>query len=877
MTWGSATRRSSHQRETTVEAIRGEVSDSTTISAQPESWTVESARDRGGSLNRVVQRYVLFSHRQNRLFSDNSRSLKRARKKTLKRIALLVLVVVLSWVALRKVHFSANPLDALPDDIPEVSTLKIYESAFSGTNDVFVAITHPDPLVTEELMGSLHRFLSPYTGLFRSLVWQAPWDDEPARAAELLAFSWINAPPEKIGAFAEALTPDKARERLEESFEVLTDSFVFDLAEQQRASLDPLQLTNAGGEGSIDLNQLLRLRYSSPDGTLRVLVMEPAYPLDNAKKTDQWIGEVKALLDTWKLEQDQGADLQCDLTGRIIYMHEITENLKHDLRYSIIFTSVFVVGIFWLSYRRLGPLFRLLLCIFLTFLITLLLSDLFYEKLSAMSAGFAAILVGLVVDYGFLIYQETCSAQLRSSGLRKAMREPIYWAAATTACVFVGLNLSAITGIRQLGTLVAIGIVAGAIIMIQFYTVWASRSRRKLPSTPVFLQYLGERLAWSRVGLVASVSAVVASVIILVVRGLPPVSYGSDALKPHSSPAFESFTRVQGQLGNGDNTPIMVVADSDVHMTDQLKAVENVLSENKSVTGFGTPLAIWNTPEHQRNNLSAISAIFFRRENLFQAGEEIGFDTGEWELTRAVFDTWRRFIEAPEAFQLESPASHWLLQRMARDLPDEKVAVGYFTTDSIGLEDERALQKELAKHHTSMLGWHYLNPIVLQLMHHDFRYVVLPLTGLLVSMLFFVFRKLRPVLLSLAALSCSGLLLIAAMSLLGWQWTMFNIIAIPLLLGAGLDYAIHIQLGLRRFGGDHAQVYQNIGRALLLCALTTAVGFGSLVTARHGGLPSLGKVCATGILIVMITSVWLLPHWWSWCHRGDGHGRISRK
>ena len=100
-----------------------------------------------------------------------------------------------------------------------------------------------------------------------------------------------------------------------------------------------------------------------------------------------------------------------------------------------------------------------------------------------------------------------------------------------------------------------------------------------------------------------------------------------------------------------------------------------------------------------------------------------------------------------------------------------------------------------------------------------------------------------------------------------------NIAAVPLLLGIGLDYSIHVILSLRRSHGHVIELRHNIGRALLLCGTTTAVGFGSLRWARHGGLPQLGEVCAIGILITMFTAIFLLPHWWRFLHRKELHDR----
>jgi predicted RND superfamily exporter protein len=99
------------------------------------------------------------------------------------------------------------------------------------------------------------------------------------------------------------------------------------------------------------------------------------------------------------------------------------------------------------------------------------------------------------------------------------------------------------------------------------------------------------------------------------------------------------------------------------------------------------------------------------------------------------------------------------------------------------------------------------------------------------------------------------------------SWNSFNVCGLPLIFGTGIDYGIHMLLTLRRNGGDIAAARAGIGRALLFCGGSSAIGFGSFATASAHGLASLGLVCAIGILANMITAIWLLPHWYRRLHR----------
>jgi KDO2-lipid IV(A) lauroyltransferase len=90
-----------------------------------------------------------------------------------------------------------------------------------------------------------------------------------------------------------------------------------------------------------------------------------------------------------------------------------------------------------------------------------------------------------------------------------------------------------------------------------------------------------------------------------------------------------------------------------------------------------------------------------------------------------------------------------------------------------------------------------------------------------------------------------------------------NLMALPLILGTGVDYGIFIQLALRRHHGSWPAAYRSVGRALLLCGGTAVAGFGSLAFSGNSGMSSLGAVCAVGITANMLIALLLLPGaWW---------------
>jgi predicted RND superfamily exporter protein len=138
---------------------------------------------------------------------------------------------------------------------------------------------------------------------------------------------------------------------------------------------------------------------------------------------------------------------------------------------------------------------------------------------------------------------------------------------------------------------------------------------------------------------------------------------------------------------------------------------------------------------------------------------------------------------------------------------------------------------------------------------------MLPLCVLLLGVLFVVLWRWQDVLLAVASLAAAFAIWFAVMSLSGQQWNLASIAAIPLLLGTGIDYSIHMLLALQREEGDTARARSVTGRAVIFCALSTCAGFGSLLLATNGALSSLGAACATGLGVMMIVAVGFLPEW----------------
>jgi len=133
----------------------------------------------------------------------------------------------------------------------------------------------------------------------------------------------------------------------------------------------------------------------------------------------------------------------------------------------------------------------------------------------------------------------------------------------------------------------------------------------------------------------------------------------------------------------------------------------------------------------------------------------------------------------------------------------------------------------------------------------------LVLISLLLALLF---RRARDVALVLAPLLLAGLLTVATVTVLGIPFNFANVIALPLLLGVGVDNGIHMVNRMRiapPASGDLLRT--STARAVVVSALTTICSFGNLAFSSHRGTASMGQLLTIGLAYTLVCTLVLLP------------------
>jgi uncharacterized protein len=144
--------------------------------------------------------------------------------------------------------------------------------------------------------------------------------------------------------------------------------------------------------------------------------------------------------------------------------------------------------------------------------------------------------------------------------------------------------------------------------------------------------------------------------------------------------------------------------------------------------------------------------------------------------------------------------------------------------------------------------------------------IVFPLAALFVAIdLFFFHRSLKGFIIGFLPLTYALILTFGILGIVQPQLSILTVAVAALLLGFGIDYSIYYA---NRYAEEHdvedkvTRVERTLGltgKAVLMCALTTIVGFGSLMTSSMPPMVTFGFACAIGISFAFLSATIMVP------------------
>ncbi|MHB1306598.1 MAG: MMPL family transporter, partial [Limisphaerales bacterium] len=717
----------------------------------------------------------------------------------LRRWGWLVLIVPMV-VGLGRLRFDVEVLNLLPAEVPVVRGLQLYQKHFTSSRELILTVRGRTPEAAEAAVRQVAIQLRADTNLVAEVVWQPPWIEHPEQMIEFIGYLWLNQPPEVFAQLTHRLAPGNLEAVLREAREGLATSM--SPTEIARLGFDPFGFTQLPGAGA-ENNALFsgpQEGFASADGHFRVVYVEAGRALPGYRACAAWLEEIETRVAAARESPEWPADVAIRYTGSPVFVAEIATGMAGDMQVTVLTTLALIIGLFWWAHRSWRPLFWLVVMLMLVVTGALAAGGLIFGTLNAVSLGFAAILLGLGVDYGLVVYQEARAEPHRSAReLRQVLGPGLGWCAVTTSSAFLLLNLAGLPGLSQLGTLVGFGVLLAAVTMMYLYLpiVLRGLKTQESPASPPRTAPRSQRPYR-----IATVFILALSLLVLWRSG-PEIDRTNRPLELANSEAQGALDELRGELSRQTEPLLVVIAGRDeAEVADRLGRMEAHLAgvgRDASRFRFVLPTAVWPHPERRAANGPAARALAAQAATMRTAAERLGFTPEALALTDQLLRAWSEETGSLHRWWPDNPSGRWLLKRASAWTGSGWLAAGavYPGTNAPSLV-RLAEQVDPRLPEVWVTSWPLLGGSLFEYVGHRVWWVVAAIMIVIGLGMRAAFHRWREVLLGFAALGFMLLIVQAVMGLAGWSWNLMNLTALPLLLGASVDYVIHVQVALRR-------------------------------------------------------------------------------
>ncbi len=554
-----------------------------------------------------------------------------------------------------------------------------------------------------------------------------------------------------------------------------------------------------------------------------------------------------------------------DLSHRVI---------RGDMIRAVVGSVILLQLLFLLVFRRWWSFVLTFIPVGLGILAGLSAFALLRSSMTPLAAGVGAILTGLAIDYA--VHWLSHRALHGDSTAGRGITADLVGACVTSAAAFGAIGLSRVPALRDFALLGALGLVASLfatlIVLPAILALLAKATRQPFAG-------LGSRLRVE--GLLAGIhsharSCIGAGVTIAMCAALAAwacypddglLDHDSDAMHPHPNEPLAVQREIAQRFGALGGALTIYLQASD---PDALPGRARLLDERLSGHVRGTLSLGWLLPPpdrvaQRRATIAAVDPAVvvadFRGAIADSALDPTQFDGYAQTLARLL-----RPGDPPDVLDLTRyPAiARALLPRRAieqGEAPTQALTLATLVDPLAAPEHLAGVIADVPGAHVTGLG--VVGRAVERGVRAELPRLTLAAGAVVAMMLMLKFRSVTAAMLAMLPALTGALFLLATLTLTDTRLNLITLVALPLLAGIGVDYGLFTVGATRRAVAAGADTLATIApsiHAIVICAATTIVGFGSLTLTRVPAMQSLGLAMAASIAGCCVgTMLILLP------------------
>jgi uncharacterized protein len=715
---------------------------------------------------------------------------------------------------------------------------------------------------------------------FRRISWRVFDENEAAAFNDFIAYA-VTRPqlfigPEDVPALVQRFASGSVDDSLRRLQADLAGQFGGALTGM--ASADPLYIRDLilprlkAGSQALDLDPDSPY-YLSRDGKVLIMIAEPARPVQD-------MVFARALVTTIN-QARLGSSVAISCAGSHISAVLDEAAMKSDILACILSSLAVVLAIFYLVYRRILPTLLLPLIIAVGVAMALGVAGLILPSIHIISFAFMALIVGLGTDYSIHLYDrfhtERAVGKNSDDALHLAVVDTghsLFTAATTTAVPFFALMISDVRALSELGLLVGLGVVFSLYTTFFFLPPLLVYMERRFPADYRPIPGLGMHSVWRLAGRFprAVVAGSIAAIILLAAASSRTFFDGElKNLQPRHSEAFLAQEKIERHLSLAPKQLMVAVEGKDLADVLRRAARLDGVARSRQINGS---ISSWSSLGQVINNRAR--QIDVSRAIYDRTGGSLPVRELKAALVRQGFEPepFQPFIDAISANAVMTP------------VPDEEAIARLKASPLRGLVD-RHLVKDASGYHALLYlyykdtgfnqasflrelkgidptarvtGVDLISSELAASVRQGFLWSFM-IGGLLVLFLILAHFKSRGGLFyTMFPVVAGSLAMLGVMALFGMGLNFMNAMVLVTIIGMGSDYGLHIshRIAAEDPKGRESRFIQ-AGRAVLMSALTTIAGFGSLAFADFPALASVGWATNFGVGFTALFALVTVP------------------
>jgi len=246
------------------------------------------------------------------------------------------------------------------------------------------------------------------------------------------------------------------------------------------------------------------------------------------------------------------------------------------------------------------------------------------------------------------------------------------------------------------------------------------------------------------------------------------------------------------------------------------------------------------------------------QNNMIQAGEKFKFKESAFEK---FYEFLHKNFRIPVNDTYDS-LNNMLLDNWITSTPELTMVATVVKVDN---KDKDILISEFSSRpNLVILDKQFLTATFAEIIKDDFNLILLITSLLVFGFLLISYGRIELAIITFIPMLLSWVLILGMMSIFGLKFNIINIIISTFIFGLGDDYSIFIMDGLLVNYKTGKKILNSYKTSVYLSALTTIIGIGVLIFAKHPALKSIALVTIIGMVSVVLIANTVVPFLFKW-------------